>query len=88
MDDLWQPIPFDRESAEHLLLTCPLCGFKFPKSDSLSHHDCSLGSLCDLARCPDCEHEFPERLPGSSWLRRLFHGGGAAAVPPCRKKAC
>jgi len=67
--------------AEHFL-TCPLCGFEFQKSDSLCHHGCPLGALCNLARCPACEYEFPEQLPGKSWLRRLFHQGGAAAVPP------
>lgn len=64
------------------ILTCPLCGFEFQKADSLCHHGCPLGALCNLARCPACEYEFPEQLPGKSWLRRLFHKGGAAAVPP------
>ena len=50
-------------------LTCPLCGF----------------DMCNLARCPACEYEFPGQLPGKSWLRRLFHQGGAAAIPPFRK---
>lgn len=67
--------------AEHFL-TCPLCGFEFQKSDSLCHHGCPLGAMCNLARCPACEYEFPEQLPGKSWLRRLFQKGGAAAVPP------
>lgn len=47
-------------------LTCPLCGF----------------DMCNLARCPACEHEFPEQLPGNSWLQRLFHNGGATAALP------
>lgn len=69
-------------------LTCPLCGFEFQKSDSLCYHGCPLGSMCNLVRCPACEHEFPEQLPGTSWLWRLFHRGGAAAIPPCRRPAC
>ena len=64
------------------ILTCPLCGFEFQKTDSLCHHGCPLGAMCNLARCPACEYEFPEQLPGKSWLRRLFNKGGAAAVPP------
>jgi Fe2+ transport system protein FeoA len=66
--------------AEHFL-TCPLCGFEFQRADSLCKHGCPLGSACNLARCPQCEYEFPERLPGTSWLRRLFKKE-EAAVPP------
>lgn len=57
--------------AEHFL-TCPLCGFEFQKSDSLCHHGCPLGAMCNLNRCPACEYEFPEKPAGNSWLRRLF----------------
>ena len=57
--------------AEHLL-TCPLCGFEFQKPDALCHHGCPLGAMCNLARCPQCEYEFPQRTPGFTWLRRLF----------------
>lgn len=66
--------------AEHLL-TCPLCGFEFQKSDALCHHGCPLGAMCNLARCPVCEYEFPERTPGGSWLSRLLRRG-APPVPP------
>ena len=62
-------------------LTCPLCGFEFQRADSLCKHGCPLGAACNLARCPQCEYEFPERLPGTSWLRRLFKKEDAA-VPP------
>lgn len=65
--------------AEHLL-TCPLCGFEFQKSDALCKHGCPLGAMCNLARCPVCEYEFPEKMPNGSWLRRLFRR--EAPVPP------
>jgi Fe2+ transport system protein FeoA len=66
------------------LLTCPLCGFEFERSDSLCGHGCPLGAACHLARCPVCEYEFPEKpaaagTAGNSWLRRLF---GVPASPP------
>ena len=54
------------------LLTCPLCGFEFQKADALCQHGCPLGALCNLARCPQCEYEFPAQTPAFSWLRRLF----------------
>jgi Fe2+ transport system protein FeoA len=55
------------------VLTCPLCGFEFERTDALCHHGCPLASACHLARCPVCEYEFPEKQPtGVSWLRRLF----------------
>ncbi len=57
--------------AEHFL-TCPLCGFEFQKADALCHHGCPLGAMCNLARCPQCEYEFPQQTPALSWLRRLF----------------
>jgi ferrous iron transport protein A len=63
-------------------LTCPLCGFEFQRADSLCKHGCPLGAACNLARCPQCEYEFPERLPGTSWLRRLFKKKEDDAVPP------
>jgi Fe2+ transport system protein FeoA len=53
-------------------LTCPLCGFEFQKSDSLCHHGCPLGAMCNLTRCPACEYEFPDKPAGVSWLRRMF----------------
>ncbi|HYX26779.1 MAG TPA: FeoA family protein [Thermoanaerobaculia bacterium] len=62
-------------------LTCPLCGFEFQRADSLCKHGCPLGAACNLARCPQCEYEFPERLPGTSWLRRLFRKEDGAAPP-------
>jgi Fe2+ transport system protein FeoA len=62
------------------ILTCPLCGFEFQKSDALCTHGCPLGAMCNLARCPHCEYEFPETTPGSSWLRRLFQK--QKTVPP------
>lgn len=65
--------------AEHLL-TCPLCGFEFQKSDALCKHGCPLGAMCNLARCPVCEYEFPETMPSGSWLRRLFRK--EASIPP------
>jgi Fe2+ transport system protein FeoA len=61
-------------------LTCPLCGFEFQRADSLCKHGCPLGAACNLARCPQCEYEFPERLPSTSWLSRLFKKEDA--VPP------
>ena len=57
--------------AEHFL-TCPLCGFEFRKSESLCHHGCPLGAMCNLNRCPYCEYEFPEGPAKGSWLRRLL----------------
>ena len=62
-------------------LTCPLCGFEFQRADSLCKHGCPLGAACTLARCPQCEYEFPERLPGTSWLRRLFRKEDGTAPP-------
>ena len=62
------------------LLICPLCGFEFQRSDALCHHGCPLGAMCHLARCPQCEYEFPEQAPGLSWLRRLLRK--ERAVPP------
>lgn len=64
------------------LLTCPLCGFEFERSDSLCAHGCPLGAACHLARCPMCEYEFPEKPAGTSWLRRLL--GRPASPPPPR----
>lgn len=64
--------------AEHFL-TCPLCGFEFQKPDALCHHGCPLGAMCNLARCPQCEYEFPQRTPGFTWLRRIFKKD---TVPP------
>jgi Fe2+ transport system protein FeoA len=62
------------------LLTCPLCGFEFERSDSLCGHGCPLGAACHLARCPMCDYEFPEKpAAGASWLRRLL---GRPAPPP------
>jgi Fe2+ transport system protein FeoA len=66
--------------AEHIL-TCPLCGFEFQKSDALCHHGCPLGAMCNLARCPQCEYEFPQQPAGLSWLRRLFNNK-KPTVPP------
>jgi Fe2+ transport system protein FeoA len=66
---------------EHFL-TCPLCGFEFRKSDSLCHHGCPLGAMCNLNRCPYCEYEFPEGPQKGSWLRRLLQRKEAAPVPP------
>lgn len=65
------------------VLTCPLCGFEFERSDTLCHHGCPLGAMCDLARCPACEYEFPEKLPSATipWWRRLF--GRAPEPAPC-----
>jgi len=40
-----------------------------------------LGAMCNLARCPACEYEFPQQLPSGSWLRRLFQRQ-EASVPP------
>lgn len=36
--------------------------------------------MCNLARCPQCEYEFPAQTPGFSWLRRLFKK--EKTVPP------
>jgi rubredoxin len=55
-----------------LFLTCPLCGFAFERMDALSDQGCLPGSVCDLARCPVCELEFPENLPTGSWFRKLL----------------
>lgn len=66
--------------AEHFL-TCPLCGFEFRKSDSLCHHGCPLGAMCNLNRCPYCDYEFPEGPQKGSWLRRLLQRK-EATVPP------
>jgi Fe2+ transport system protein FeoA len=63
------------------LLTCPLCGFEFQRTDALCKHGCPLGAMCNLARCPACEYEFPQKLPSGSWLRRLFQGR-EQTVPP------
>jgi len=63
------------------LLTCPLCGFAFERTDALCHHGCPLGSNCHLARCPVCEYEFPETLPTGSWFRQLFPKKGEPAAP-------
>ena len=67
--------------AEHFLI-CPLCGFEFQRTEALCHHGCPLGALCNLARCPACEYEFPEQMPEDSWLRRLFRRKEAPTVPP------
>ena len=67
--------------AEHFLI-CPLCGFEFQKTEALCHHGCPLGAMCHLARCPACEYEFPEQMPGDSWLRRLFRKKETVTVPP------
>jgi len=61
----------------HQVLTCPLCGFEFERVDALCHHGCPLGAYCNLARCPACDYEFPEKLPAPAssagpWWRRLF----------------
>ena len=63
------------------LLTCPLCGFEFQRADALCKHGCPLGTMCNLARCPACEYECPQKLPGGSWLRRLFQRRDEG-VPP------
>ena len=63
------------------LLTCPLCGFEFERADSLCGHGCPLGAACNLARCPVCEYEFPEKPASVSWLHRLL--GKAEAAAPC-----
>jgi Fe2+ transport system protein FeoA len=60
-------------------LTCPLCGFQFERADTLCHHGCPLATHCNLARCPVCEYEFPERLPSLGWMKRLF---GRRGRPP------
>ncbi len=69
------------------LLTCPLCGFEFERSDSLCGHGCPLGAACHLARCPMCDYEFPEKPAATadrvSWLRRLFGRAAAPPPPPC-----
>jgi Fe2+ transport system protein FeoA len=69
------------------VLTCPLCGFEFERADALCHHGCPLGAFCNLARCPACEYEFPEKLPTAAaagpWWRRLFGARREpAACPP------
>ncbi|HYN23144.1 MAG TPA: FeoA family protein [Thermoanaerobaculia bacterium] len=61
------------------LLTCPLCGFEFERTDSLCGHGCPLGAACNLARCPVCEYEFPGKPVSVSWLRRLL---GKTEEPP------
>ena len=65
------------------LLTCPLCGFEFERTDSLCSHGCPLGAACRLARCPVCEYEFPEKPAAVSWLRRLLGKAEATPPPPC-----
>jgi Fe2+ transport system protein FeoA len=68
------------------LLTCPLCGFEFERSDSLCGHGCPLGAACNLARCPVCEYEFPGKpagASGASWLRRLLGRTASPAPSPC-----
>ncbi len=65
------------------LLTCPLCGFEFERGDTLCHHGCPLATHCNLARCPACEYEFPERLPSlgwMDWIGRLFRRGARPAA--------
>lgn len=57
------------------LITCPLCGFEFSRSDTLCHHGCPLAAGCPLVRCPNCEYEYPERPAGGSWIVRLLRGG-------------
>jgi len=70
------------------LLTCPLCGFEFERTDALCHHGCPLAPSCNLARCPVCEYEFPGRLPTLGWLGRLRARHARPAPPlgegPCR----
>lgn len=63
------------------ILTCPFCGFEFERDDALCHHGCPLGAMCNLARCPACDYEFPRRLPSGTWLGRLLRRGEAAAPP-------
>lgn len=62
-------------------LTCPFCGFEFERTDALCHHGCPFNSVCNLARCPSCDYEFPERPASTgSWLRRIFRRPGRAAT--------
>lgn len=62
------------------LLTCPLCGFEFERTDALCGHGCPLGAACNLARCPACEYEFPGKPVSLSWLQRLL--GKTRETPP------
>jgi Fe2+ transport system protein FeoA len=68
----------------HQVLTCPLCGFEFERADALCHHGCPLGAFCNLARCPACDYEFPEKLPSATgpWWRRLFGKTAPEAACP------
>lgn len=61
-------------------LTCPFCGFEFARADTLCAHGCPLGATCRLARCPNCQYEFPETPRVVDWLGRLL--GRAPAPPP------
>jgi Fe2+ transport system protein FeoA/rubredoxin len=61
------------------LLTCPLCGFGFDRTDTLCAHGCPLGAMCNLVRCPSCNYEFAETYPRESWMRKLFSKKTVAA---------
>lgn len=54
------------------LITCPLCGFEFARTDTLCHHGCPLGAMCHLVRCPNCAYEHPDHPAAGSWLDRLL----------------
>lgn len=58
-------------------LTCKLCGFEFAKDDSLCQHQCPLGAMCNMVRCPSCHYEFPPRMKRVSWMKRIFDRGKA-----------
>ncbi|MDX1644818.1 MAG: hypothetical protein R3244_10725, partial [Thermoanaerobaculia bacterium] len=63
------------------LITCPLCGYEFSRTDTLCHHGCPLGAVCRMVRCPSCAYEYPEHPPRVSWLDRLL--GRSEAPAPC-----
>jgi Fe2+ transport system protein FeoA len=58
-------------------LSCPFCGFEFTMADTLCSHGCPLGATCTLARCPNCQYEFPATPRPITWLGRLFRRRGA-----------
>jgi DtxR family Mn-dependent transcriptional regulator len=54
-------------------LHCPLCGFKFEKTNTVCTHGCPLGKFCKLIKCPNCQYEFPEPSRPLRWLAKWFH---------------
>jgi ferrous iron transport protein A len=72
-------------------MKCPLCGFRFDRSDERCHVNCPLAANCSIICCPQCGYQtvdesrsFVGRMGRWMGRRRRHRHGAPGAIPISR----